>query len=118
MKKYQSSLLRLIFPPIAVPILLTPVAIAGLIYALVVLGGEHPVCYFCYMVAFYVTMVWSCRIPRLIRKVNTIKEENRYVHRWVTDTPLRIKLSLYGSLIYNSAYGFFQLALGFYHASF
>ena len=48
--------------------------------------------------------------------MNLLKE-NKYVSRIVTDVRLRVKVSLYGSLLINISYALFQLALGVYHSS-
>ena len=58
------------------------------------------------------------KIPRLIRFFKTFREENKYTRRWLDDTRLRVNVSLYGSLIWNTAYAVFQLGLGFWHHSF
>ena len=46
------------------------------------------------------------------------RNENKYARRWREDAPLRVKLSLYASLSWNTLYGIFQLWLGFYHHTF
>ena len=63
-------------------------------------------------------MVWCLKIPFLIRFFNDFKDENKYARRWLEDARLRVNVSLYGSLIFNTAYAVFQLGLGFYHSSF
>ena len=47
-----------------------------------------------------------------------MKEENQYVNRWSTDPQWRVKLSLYGSVLMNTAYAVFQFGLGLFHRSF
>ncbi|MBQ8003404.1 MAG: hypothetical protein IJ297_08180, partial [Clostridia bacterium] len=52
------------------------------------------------------------------RFFKAFKDENMYVKRWRDDTRLRVNISLYGTLIWNTAYGVFQLGLGFWHNTF
>ena len=42
----------------------------------------------------------------------------QYARRWQDDARLRVNVSLYGTLMFNTAYAVLQLGLGFYHASF
>lgn len=62
--------------------------------------------------------VWCFRIPCLISFFKTFKNENKYILIWRRDDRLRVKVSLYGSLAYNTVYALFQLRLGFYHHTF
>lgn len=108
----------LLFPPIAIMILLLPAATVFLVYSMVVVGTESPVTYASYALAAYTLTVWCFRIPYLIRFFRTFKQENKYARRWQDDARLRVNVSLYGSLIWNTAYAVFQLWLGIYHHTF
>ena len=105
----------LLFPHIAVMILLFPVATAFLVYSMVALGSESVVAVISYVLATYTLMVWCFRIPNLIRFFKAFKNENVYARRWQDDDRLRVKVSLFGSLLWNTVYGVFQLWLGIYH---
>ena len=71
-----------------------------------------------YVLSAYTLTIWCARIPKLVRYAKRVKTENKYARRWFDDTHLRVKISLYGTLIWNIAYAVFQLWLGVYHSSF
>jgi hypothetical protein len=108
----------LLFPPAWIPAVLTPLSAVLLVYAMVLVGTESVIAYVSYVLAAYTLTVVCFRIPRLIRFVKTFKSENRYAVRWLEDTHLRVKVSLYGSLLWNLVYGLFQLWLGLVHRTF
>ena len=109
---------HIIFPHIAIMLVLLPVATVFLVYSMIFLGTDSIVAYISYVLAFYTLTVWCFRIPDLIRFLKTIKEENKYARLWQDDARLRVNVSLYGSLMMNTAYAVLQLRLGFWHASF
>ncbi len=108
----------LLFPHIAIRILLIPIAAALLIYSMAVLGTETVPAYISYVLAAYTLTVWCLQIPRIIRFVKSFKRENRYAQMWFGDVHLRTSLLLYGSLLWNTAYALFQLWLGVNNQSF
>lgn len=108
----------LLFPHIAVMILLVPVATALLVWAMVFVGTESVIAYISYVLAAYTLTVWCFKIPYLIKFFRAFKNENKYVIKWQEDTRWRVNISLYGSLLWNVAYAVFQLCLGFYHHPF
>ena len=108
----------LLFPPIAIMVILLPVAAVFLIYSMVFIGTESVIATISYVLAAYTLTVWCMKIPQLIRCLKTFRDENKYAKRWLDDTRLRVNVSLYGSLIWNTAYAVFQLGLGFWHHSF
>ena len=107
-----------LFPHIAILILLVPVAAVLLVGSMVFIGTESAIAYISYVLAAYTLTVWCFRIPRIITFVKTFKDENKYARLLQDDTRLRVNLSLYGSLAWNALYGLFQLWLGFYHHTF
>lgn len=108
----------LIFPPVAMMLILLPTATVFLVYSMVFLGTESIVSMISYVLAAYTLMVWCFRIPYLIGFFKALKSKNKYVRQWQNDARLRVNVSLYGSLLLNTAYAVFQLGLGFYHSSF
>lgn len=108
----------LLFPPVAILLMLLPVATVFLVYSMVFLGTESAVAIISYVLAAYTLTVWCMKIPNILRFVKAFKAENRYARRWQDDPRLRVNVSLYGTLIWNVAYAAFQLGLGFYHSSF
>lgn len=109
---------KLLYPHIAIMLSLIPVATAFLVCAMVFLGSEHPVSIISYVLAAYTLTVWCFKIPYLIRFFKTFKNENKYMQRWLNDERLRVNVSLFSSLIFNTVYGLFHLWLGFYHKTF
>lgn len=108
----------LLFPHIAIMIILLPIATVFLVYAMVLLGTESIAAIASYVLAFYTLLVWSFRVPELWKFFQHFKDENRYARRWRSDAHLRVNVSLYGGLLWNTAYGVFQLGLGFWHHTF
>ena len=110
--------LNMLYPHLAVIIVLLPIAIAFLVLSLIYLGTESILAILSYLLAFYVLLVISFRVPRIITFFKNFKRENKYMKKWFSDVHLRMNVSLYGSLIWNIAFAIFQLVLGFYHKSF
>ena len=108
----------LLFPHIAIMIILVPIATVLLVGSMVFIGTESVIAIISYVLAAYTLTVWCFKIPYLIKFFKTFKNENKYARRWQDDTNLRVNVSLYGSLAWNALYGIFQLWLGFYHHTF
>ena len=114
-KKLSKALL---FPHIALMLVLVPVSTVLLVGAMAFIGTESPIAIVSYVLAAYTLTVWCFRIPYLIRFFKTFRNENKYARIWLDDTRLRVNVSLYGSFFWNMAYALFQLWLGFYHHTF
>lgn len=108
----------LLFPHIAIMLVLLPIATVLLVCSMVFIGTETVIAYISYVLAAYTLTIWCVRIPWLIQFVKNFKNENKYVQIWLSDTRLRVNVSLYGSLLWNTAYAVFQLGLGFWHHTF
>ena len=108
----------LLYPPMAIMIILIPIATVFLVYSMAFLGTESAVAILSYVLSAYTLTVWCFRLPYLIRFFKTFRAENRYVRIWQNDTRLRVNISLYGALIFNTAYALLQLGMGFWHHSF
>ena len=108
----------LLFPHIAIMIILVPIATVLLVYSMVFLGTESVAAIISYVIAAYTLTVWCFKIPYLIQFFKTFKNENKYARIWQDNTRLRVNVSLYGTLIYNTAYALLQLGMGFWHHTF
>ena len=108
----------ILFPHIAIMIILVPIAAVLLVGSMVFVGTESVIAYISYVLAAYTLTVWCFKIPYLIKFFKTFKNENKYARRIQDDARLRVNISLYGSLAWNALYGIFQLWLGFYHHTF
>ena len=108
----------LLFPHIAIMIILVPIATVFLVYSMVFLGTDSVIAIISYVLSAYTLTVWCFKIPYLIKFFKTFKNENKYARIWQDDTRLRVNVSLYGTLIYNTAYALLQLGMGFWHHTF
>lgn len=108
---------KLIFPPLWLLFLLLPVSVGLMLWAMVTLGDAHPLSIAADALAFYALCVWCFRIPELIGRLKSLKNENRFFGRWFSDVHLRVKVTLWASILWNGGYAFFQLGLGIYHRS-
>ena len=108
----------LLFPHIAIMIMLIPIAAVLLVGSMVFIGSESVIAYISYILASYTLTIWCFKIPQLIKFFKSFKNENKYAKKWIEDTRLRLSVTLYGSLAWNALYGLFQLWLGFYHHTF
>ena len=108
----------LLFPHTAIMIVLLPVSAVLLVGSMVFIGTKSPIAIVSYVISAYTLTVWCLKIPYIIKLLKTFKNENKYALKWREDTRLRVRISLYGSLVRNAVYGLFQLWLGFYHHTF
>lgn len=108
----------LLFPYMAIMIILFPIATVFLVYSMVFLGTESVIAIISYVLAAYTLTIWCFKIPYLIKFFKTFKDENKYARIWRDNTRLRINVSLYGTLIYNTAYALLQLGMGVWHHTF
>lgn len=108
----------LAFPCTAVMILLIPISLGFLLFSMLKLGTKSVVSIMSYVLASYTLTVWCMKIPKLIRIIKKFRQENKYLRHLREDTRLRVNLSLYGSLIWNTAYAALQLGMGIWHRSF
>ena len=108
----------ILFPHIAIMIVLVPVSAVMLVGSMVFIGTDSVIAYISYALAAYALTVWCFKIPSLIKFLKRFKDENKYARKWQEDTRLRVNVALYGSLTWNAVYGIFQLWLGFYHQTF
>ncbi len=108
----------LLFPPIALLWLLLPIAVGLLVYAMTTLESGHPVSIAAYVLSAYTLTIWCCRIPAILSFCGNFRRENKFVRRWNGDVRLRVRVSLYSSCLWNTAYAALQLGLGIFHGSF
>ncbi len=118
MQTYKKIGRALLFPPIAVMLVLLPTATAFLIYSMVVLGTETVPAYIAYVLAAYTLTVWCLKLPQLVRFFRRVKRDNPYAQKWFGDVHFRTGLTLLGSFLWNTVYALFQLWLGVTHMTF
>lgn len=108
----------LLFPPIALMIVLVPFATIFLAVSMTSMGTESLVSIVSYVIAAYTLTVWCIKIPDIIAFFKALREENAYVRRWREDVCLRVNVSLGLSILGNGFYAVFQLVLGIFHRTF
>ena len=67
----------LLFPHIAIMVLLIPIATVLLVGSMVFIGTESVIAYGSYVLAAYTLTVWCFKMPLLIRFFKTFKNENK-----------------------------------------
>lgn len=117
MEKWKQIWNKLLFPGIGVLLLGILVSAVLLICAFAFAREDNPLVYVAYVVSFYTLVVVCARVPKLIRAVSALLHKNQYTHRYLTDLPFRIQVSLYLSLWLNLLYAVMKLFLGFYYHS-
>ncbi len=118
METFKKICKALLYPKMAIMITLAPISIILLIAGPSIIGWENLFSIPVYVLSAYTLTVWCFKIPYLINWFRAFKKDNKYLQKWQSDARLRINATLYGSLIWNAAYAFFQLGLGIYHRSF
>ena len=57
----------ILFPHIAIMIILLPIATVFLVYSLVFMGSDSIIAIVSYVLAFYTLMIWTLKVPNLIK---------------------------------------------------
>lgn len=117
MEKWIKIGLKIARPHIFVVVFMTFAAIVSLIYSALCLKPYDILSIISYVVSFYALVVVCFRIPDMIKMFKNVRNENEYVVKYRQDATLRIKLSLYGTLVFNGAYAALQLGMGLWHHS-
>ncbi len=107
----------LLYPPTWLLLLLVPLATVLLILSMTLLGSESIPSYGAYVLAAYALTAVCFRIPRLVSLIKRLKTEHKLLRALSTDAHLRIRLSLNGSFVFNTAYALLQSGLGLYYRS-
>ena len=117
MEGWKRILNRLLFPGKIVTGLSIPVSAVLLLYAFGFAGEKNPVVYLSYLVSAYTLVVVCVQIVGWSRKISALLHRNPYIHRYLTDLPFRMHLSLCLSVGLNLIYAVMKLCLGiFYHS--
>ena len=111
------KLIKLLYPPVWLIVLLVPVCTVALILIFINGMDTHPVAYFVYVLSFYTltTIVMRCIdiIPKHYRHAKKAVYDNPTGNRFMTDMKFRTHISLYGSLAVNLLYVVFNAVSGF-----
>ncbi len=117
MKDWKRIGRKLLFPGRAVLLAGVPLAAALLAYAFAVEGGEGIVSYGAFAFSAYMTVAVCACMPRLIRETIALAHRIPWLHRYLTDAPFRMHVSLYLSLGINMLYAVMKLIMGAYYRS-
>lgn len=113
----KNILQKVLFPHIAVVIILIPVCTLALIYSMMYLEDTSVLRISSYVLSFYTLIIFCVRIPSIIDWAKSFKRNNKYTKRISGDVRLRMIITLSGNVIWNFGYSVFQFALGIYHKS-
>ena len=116
-KKWIEIGLKIVKPHMFIVVFTTLVATVSLIYSALCLKPYDVISIISYVISFYALVIVCFRIPDMIKLFKSVRNENEYVVKYRQDATLRIKLSLYGTLIFNGAYAALQLGMGLWHHS-
>lgn len=118
MERFRRILNRFLFPGTAVVVISVPVAAALLIY-IFTQGEEYsPIAYLSYTLSAYsltIVCAWIVRFPK--KDFKAVLHRNPYVHRYLTDVPFKIHVSLYLSLGINLLFAALKLFFGIFYRS-
>ena len=109
---------KLLYPHILMILMLLPISLTLMIWSMITLGESHFISIIGYILSAYTMTVICFRIPDIIKLIKYIKNENKYIVRYRSDTHLRIKINLTATFLLNFAYAIFQFFIGLYHGSF
>ena len=91
---------------------------AALVYIFIAGQAETVPAYIVYTLTFYSYTVLVISFPKLATKIKGAIYNNKYGNRYMTDVLLRVKISLYSSLLFNLFYAAFRLITGIHYMSF
>lgn len=116
--KWKNLGKALFFPNKALFLLILPISVYLFGYSMLNLSENNPMRIASYVLSAYTLTVSCIRIPKIICFFDRIKNENRYAQRWLSDTRLRMNITLTANTMWNGVYAILQLGLGIYHKSF
>lgn len=116
MERFKKIMGIILFPHIPIIITLTLISVIGLVYAFGYEEAHPAIVYAAYFISAYTLTIICARVPAVYRYVKQLGDENKYIGLYRSEAGLRVKISLYGSLVINVLYAFMQLVLGcIYH---
>lgn len=111
------KLIKLLYPPLWLIVLLTLLCAAALIFVFVKGMETHPISYFVYVLSFYTLtaiVMWCIKnLPGRYKTIKNMVYDNPLGNRMITDIEYRTHAFLYGSLAVNLLYAVFNAVSGF-----
>ncbi len=117
MEKWKQILIKLLFPGVGVILLSIPVSAALLIYTFLFSHEDSPIAYISYVISAYAMAIVCVQIPKFVKGGSALLHRNSYIHRYLTDIPFRMHVSLCLSLGINLLYAVMKLCFGVYYRS-
>lgn len=116
-EKYKKTLLKMIYPPVFLVFILFNVSFAGLIYAFCYETCPEAAAYAFYAISAYTLVIVCVRIPGIIRKIKKMLYNNKLTNKYLTEKELRMRVSLYGGLLFNICFAVFKVVMGIIYQS-
>lgn len=118
MEAFKKICKGVLFPHPVFIIVLFPLTVASMLFVFLEYGSDNILAYITYALSAYELTVICVRIPKIVKWVNKIRESNKYISRYQNDAAWRTKLSLYGTVLYNTVYAAFMIGQGVKNNSF
>lgn len=116
-EKCKKVLNKLLFPHTLIIFFLFNISVGLLIYAFCSSSCPEIVAYISYFVSAYTLTVVCVRIPAIIKRFKARLYSNKYANRYLTEKELRIRISLYGGLLFNISFAIFKVIMGVLYRS-
>lgn len=113
----KDKIKKILFPHELLIFLLFNISAAGLVFIFMNGMETHPLAYVMYMISFYTLVITCVRIPGIIKWWKRVLHENKYTDRYLTDKDLRMRISMYRSLLITFIFATFKIILGFVYDS-
>ena len=118
MSKFKKVLFRLLYPHPIITTILVIILIPSLIWSMISLGTKHIVSIIIYVLSVYTLLLLCLKTPKIIKTINRIKQDNKYISKMINDVHFRMKFNLFISLGINVIYAVLQFFIGLRHNSF
>ncbi|MGN1015196.1 MAG: hypothetical protein ACI4PM_07565 [Butyricicoccus sp.] len=118
MERFKQILNRILFPGIAVVRISMPVAAALLVYTFLYEDEYSPIAYISYIASAYSLIIVCAAVIQMPKgRLRAVLHKNPYMHRYLTDIPFKVHVSLYVSLGINLLFAVMNLFYGIRYRS-
>lgn len=117
MERCRKLLNKLLYPGIIVTLPGSLISAVLLVYVFCYGHEDTPAAYAAYGFSAYITVTLCVQIPGMVKKTKALLHSNHLTHRYLTDLPFRMHISLYLSLGINLLYAVLKSFLGLYYGS-
>lgn len=120
--KQNKLLNKIIFPPTWIIVISVIISIAGMIFITCNDFENNPISYVIFAIATYALTVFCIFAAKKSSQIYRKTKANVYNHplgnKYMTDISFKVRVSLFGTLIFNLAYSIFKLITGIVYSSF